>query len=221
MSSAPPSRRERQLALVAGRQRGGDAVADAVAVPADQPGALAGVGRRQPLADERVEQRRLAGLDPSGDRHPHRPAAAARRSPRARARVRRALDELLDAAGQLERPGRRRRRCSVRRSSRSSFDDLGDLASASASCWSSSASPAGELLLRLLGVGLRPLRRRRVGPLELGEPGRQAVADLAMGLADQSRSARWSPRTARRRRTGGPAGGRSGGAGRPCACGPR
>ena len=94
---------ERQLALVAGRQRGGDAVADAVAVPADQPRALTGVGRGEPLADERVEQRRLARLDPSGDGNAHRPLQALDDAPRPRS-VRRALDELLHLRGQLERP---------------------------------------------------------------------------------------------------------------------
>ncbi len=62
---------EGQLLLAAGRQLGGDAVADAVAVPADHARALTGVGRRQPFADEGVQQRRLAGLDPAGDGHSH------------------------------------------------------------------------------------------------------------------------------------------------------
>ena len=36
-------------------------------VPGDQPGAFAGVGRRELLPDQGVEQRRLPGLDPSRD----------------------------------------------------------------------------------------------------------------------------------------------------------
>ena len=53
-------------------------VGDAVAVPGDDPGALAGVGRRQLLADERVEQRRLAGLHLAGDGDPQRLVEAGR-----------------------------------------------------------------------------------------------------------------------------------------------
>ena len=44
----------------------------AVRVPGHHAGALARVGRRDPLPDQGVEQRRLAGLDPAGDRHPQR-----------------------------------------------------------------------------------------------------------------------------------------------------
>jgi hypothetical protein len=58
---------ERHLArlALAGLERG--PVGDAVSVPGDDAGALAGVGGRQLLADQRVEQRRLAGLDLAGD----------------------------------------------------------------------------------------------------------------------------------------------------------
>ena len=47
-------------------------VAEPVPVPRHDPRALPGVGRREPLADERVEQRRLAGLDAPGDGDPQR-----------------------------------------------------------------------------------------------------------------------------------------------------
>ncbi len=40
-----------------------------VPVPRDDLGALAGVGRREEFADERVEQGRLAGFHLAGDRH--------------------------------------------------------------------------------------------------------------------------------------------------------
>ena len=55
-----------------GAELGDHPVAQGVAVPGDDPGALAGVGRRELLADQRVEQGRLAGLDLAGDRHPQR-----------------------------------------------------------------------------------------------------------------------------------------------------
>ena len=51
-------------------QVGGPRVGGAVGVPSDDPGALAGVGGRQLLADQGVEQRRLPGLDLAGDGHP-------------------------------------------------------------------------------------------------------------------------------------------------------
>ena len=66
--------------------------AEPVAVPGDDPGALAGVGGGHPLADERVEERGLARLHPAGDGHP---------------------EGLLEASrprGQRARPGRCRRR---------------------------------------------------------------------------------------------------------------
>ena len=49
-----------------------DPVGVAVGEPGDDPGALPGVGRRQALPDEGVEQRGLAGLHPPGDGHPQR-----------------------------------------------------------------------------------------------------------------------------------------------------
>src|SRR5690606_27368638 len=44
----------------------------AVLVPGHHPGTLARGGGRQPLANQRVEQCGLAGLDPAGHRHPQR-----------------------------------------------------------------------------------------------------------------------------------------------------
>ena len=46
---------------------GEDLVGVPVVVPGDDAGALAGVGGGQPVADQRVEERGLAGLDASGD----------------------------------------------------------------------------------------------------------------------------------------------------------
>ena len=63
---------EREVARAAGPQVGDDLVAERVAVPGHDPGALAGVGGGQALADQRVQERRLARLDPAGDRHPQR-----------------------------------------------------------------------------------------------------------------------------------------------------
>ena len=63
---------EREVARAAGSQFGDDLVAEGVAVPGHDPGALARVGRRQSLADQGVQEGRLAGLDPAGDRHPQR-----------------------------------------------------------------------------------------------------------------------------------------------------
>ena len=63
---------EREL-LGAGRsQVGHHPIAERVAVPGHDFGAFPGVGRRQPLADEGVEERRLAGLHPAGDGDPER-----------------------------------------------------------------------------------------------------------------------------------------------------
>jgi hypothetical protein len=44
-----------------------DPVDGAVLEAGDQPGALADVGGRHPAPDQRVDQRRLAGFDASGD----------------------------------------------------------------------------------------------------------------------------------------------------------
>jgi hypothetical protein len=67
-----PVARERHLPGLAlrGLQRG--PVGDAVAVPRDDAGALAGVGGGELLAHQGVEQRRLAGLDLAGDCDPQR-----------------------------------------------------------------------------------------------------------------------------------------------------
>ena len=48
-----------------------------VAVPRDHPRALAGIGRGDLLAEHRVQQRGLAGLDHAGDREPQRLVQAA------------------------------------------------------------------------------------------------------------------------------------------------
>ena len=57
--------------------RGRHPVEVAVAIRGDDAGALGGVGRGDLLADEGVEQRRLAGLDLAGDGHPQRSVEAA------------------------------------------------------------------------------------------------------------------------------------------------
>ena len=61
--------REGQHLLAAVGEDDLDAVDRAVLEPGHQPGALTDVGRRDPAADQRVDQRRLARLDPAGDRH--------------------------------------------------------------------------------------------------------------------------------------------------------
>ena len=63
---------ERELPGAGRPQLGDHPVAEGVAVPGHDPGALAGVGRREPLADEGVEERRLAGLHPARDGDPER-----------------------------------------------------------------------------------------------------------------------------------------------------
>ena len=72
ISRAPSWRRKARSRVPARPELGDHPVAEGVAVPGHDPGALAGVGRRQPLADQRVEQGRLAGLDPARDRDPER-----------------------------------------------------------------------------------------------------------------------------------------------------
>ena len=59
---------ERQHLLAAVVEDDLDAVDRAVLEAGDQPGALADVRRRDPAADQGVDQRGLAGLDPPGDR---------------------------------------------------------------------------------------------------------------------------------------------------------
>ena len=69
---------ERQVDAALGPQVGAHAVPEAVPVPRHDLGALAGVRGRQPLADQGVEQRRLAGLHPTGDRDAQRLVESAR-----------------------------------------------------------------------------------------------------------------------------------------------
>src|SRR5699024_11456368 len=45
------------------------AIDRAVLEPGHQPRALPTIGRRDPASDQRVDQRRLTGLDPTGHRH--------------------------------------------------------------------------------------------------------------------------------------------------------
>ena len=111
---------EAQLDRRSLERRRGHPVDVAVAVPRDDAGALAGVGRRDLLADERVQQRRLAGLDLAGDGDAQR-AVEARRAARgcgprtahaAPARPRRAAGGRTSSASPtvLTTPSLRRRR---------------------------------------------------------------------------------------------------------------
>ena len=71
-SIASSSRVNRSWRGCAAARMGHHLVGVPVAVPGDDAGALAGVGRGEPLPDQRVEQRRLARLHPAGDGHPQR-----------------------------------------------------------------------------------------------------------------------------------------------------
>ncbi len=101
-TSRPSSRRTGSDAGAAGAEVHGDAGRRAVAVPGDDLGALAGVRRGDLLADDRVQQRRLAGLHHAGD-------GDAQRLVEPRRRARRAC-----GAPRRRRGTRRRRRRAVR-----------------------------------------------------------------------------------------------------------
>ena len=99
---------ERHLAGLALRGLERRPVGDAVAVPGDDPGALARVGGGQLLAHQGVEQRRLARLDLAGDGDPQRLVEpvehglqAVDRVGRGRVRPRRVLEQAADLSSSV------------------------------------------------------------------------------------------------------------------------
>ena len=164
--------------------RRGHPVHVAVAVPRDHAGALAGVGRRDVLPDEGVQQRRLPRLDLAGDGHAQRAVEAPAQLGDA-GHVRLTQHRL----GLVEQPvdGRRQRR-------RGAHDAIAPTATrrsavvrswrtvASSASWSARrrADPGSVLGARRLG-GLDRLLQRALEQLEALD---EVVADLAVGLAD-------------------------------------
>ena len=68
ISSSPSCRLKSRSRVALGPQVGGHPIPEPVPVPRHDPGALPGVGGSEALTDQRVQQRRLAGLHATGDR---------------------------------------------------------------------------------------------------------------------------------------------------------
>ena len=209
---APPSRVKGTCRASPGLGLERDPVGDAVAVPGDDAGALAGVGRRQLLAHQGVEQRGLAGLDLAGDGDPqrlvepveHRLEPLPGRRARARVDCVRLLEQVaarwpssVDLVPSAHGEPRRRRRPPVAGLERRA--PARRPASRSTAMRFSSASTSRSRFWRLACVGLGPPAGRRRAPRwstgAAPRPGRRRSRAAGAGCGAACRASPCPPRS--------------------------